>query len=106
VIVQDDLAAMFAIPELTVPVSLGDASARGYWDEAGELMPAGATQVQVVGPILHLIKGSLAGLTQNVRVTVGAVGAASAAGGKQYVVHSIDPIQDGLIDSCRVGGGR
>jgi hypothetical protein len=100
------LLEMFAVPELTVPVSLGAASARGFWDEAGELMPAGATQVQVVGPILHLKKGSLAGLTQNVRVTVGDVGAASAAGGKQYIVHSIDPIQDGLIDSCRVGGGR
>jgi hypothetical protein len=100
------LSATFATRVLTSPVTLGDASTRGFYDEAGELMPAGTMQVQVVGPVLFLQKGSLAGLTENSRITVGEVGAASADGGRQYVVHELNPIQDGQIIACRIGGGR
>lgn len=97
---------MFATRALTVPVSLGAASARGFYDEAGELMPAGTMQVQVIGPVLYLKKGSLAGLEEQVRVTVGALGAASAAGGREFLVHMVDPVQDGEVVACRLGGGR
>ncbi|MHB1297291.1 MAG: head-tail joining protein [Gemmatimonadaceae bacterium] len=100
------LTEMFACAELTHPVTLGAARARGIYDEAGELMPAGTMQVQVVGPVLFLQKGSLAGLTEQSRITLGEVGAASAAGGREYVVHELNPIQDGQIIACRLGGGR
>lgn len=100
------LLDMLSTLELTVPVTLGAASARGMYDEAGELVPAGATQVQAIGPVLYLAKGALAGLDEQVDVVVGTVGASSAAGGRTYRVHQIDPMQDGLLLACRLGGGR
>jgi hypothetical protein len=100
------LLDMLGTPELTVPVSLGAASARGFYDEAGELVPAGSTQLQQIGPVLYLAKDSLAGLAENVSVVVGALGAASALGGRTFKVHQIDPMQDGLVLGCRIGGGR
>lgn len=100
------LQDMFACVELTHPVTLGAASARGIYDEAGTLLPAGTLEAQIIGPMLYLVKGSLAGLTEQVDVTLGALGAADAVGGRIYRVHHIDPLQDGLVLACHLGGGR
>lgn len=100
------LQDMFSVPELTHPVTLGAASARGYLNESGELMPFGGAEVQSVGPVLFLQKDRLAGLAQGVTVTIGTLGASSAAGGRSYRVHRLDPIEDGLILACTIGGGR
>lgn len=97
---------MFAVPELTVPVSLGSGSTRGYLDSGGTLVPLAGTELQRIGTVLHLLKGSLPGLAENASVTVGAVGAESAAGGTTYRITAIDPIDDGLILACQLGGGR
>jgi hypothetical protein len=104
--VTADLAAMFAVPELTVPVSLGSGSTRGYLDSGGMMVPLAGTELQRIGTVLHLIKGSLPGLAENVSVTVGAVGAASADGGTTYRITAIEPIEDGLMLACQLGGGR
>lgn len=100
------LQDMFACVELTHPVALGAASARGIYDEAGTLLPAGTLEAQVIGPVLYLVKGSLAGLTEQASITLGVLGAASAVGGRVYRVHHIDPLQDGLVVACQLGGGR
>lgn len=100
------LQDMFTCAELTHPVSLGVASARGIYDETWTVVPAGTLDVQVVGPMLYLVKDALAGLEEQVTVTVGALGAASAAGGRSLRVHRIEPVQDGLVLACHVGGGR
>lgn len=104
--VQDDLAALFDIPELTVPVQLGDAVARGYFDQAGTTLPVGSAELQLTGPVLFLAKDALAGLVENAEVRVGAVGEASAASGRRYLVHQLTPVQDGLVLACQLGGGR
>lgn len=101
-----DLADMLSIPELTNPVQLGAASTRGILDSQGAVVPLAATELQRIGTVLYLQKDSLPGLTENVSVIVGALGAATAAGGTTYRIASIDPVDDGLILACPLGGGR
>ncbi len=100
------LQEMFAVPELTVPVALGAASVRGYLDDGSELVAFAGAELQHDGPVLFLRKDSLAGLQQNVTVVVGTLGAASAVGGRNYRVHKLIPVEDGLIQACTLGGGR
>jgi hypothetical protein len=104
--VSSDLAAVFSIPELTVPVQLGAAGTRGFLDSAGATVPLAATEIQRIGTVLYLQKDSLAGLTEQASVIVGALGAATVAGGTSYRIASIDPVDDGLILACVLGGGR
>ncbi len=103
---QSDLAAAFAEVAATVPVRLGDVTVRGFLDNGGSIVPMAGTELQRIGLVVHLIAGSLPGLTEQASVTVGAVGALTAANGSQYRVVAIDPIDDGLIVSCQLGGGR
>lgn len=100
------LQEMFGIPELTVPVQLGAVATRGYLDSAGTMVPLAGTDLQRIGTMLYLQKGSLPGLAEHVNVTVGALGAASAAGGRTYRIGAMEPIEDGLIVACQLGGGR
>lgn len=98
---------MFAIPELTHPVSLGAGSTRGILDSAGAVVPLAATELQRIGTVLYLQKDSLPGLASDVLLTVGDVGAATAVGGKQYrVAGDPEPVDDGLILACALGTGR
>lgn len=104
--VSATLQDMFSVPELTVPVQLGGASTRGFLDSAGGMIPLSGTEIQRIGTVLFLRKDSLLGLTENVTVAVGALGAASAVGGKNYRVGTIDPVDDGLIVACPLSAGR
>ncbi len=103
---SSDLVSAFAEVMATVPVTLGDASTRGFLDSAGGMIPLAGTDVQRIGTVLYLRRDSLPGLTENVSVIVGALGAATAAGGTAYRIASIDPVDDGLILACPLGGGR
>lgn len=103
---QSDLVSAFAEVEATVPVRLGDAETRGFLDSQGGMIPLAGTDMQRIGTVLYLQKDSLPGLTENVTVTVGALGAATAVGGTTYRIASIDPVDDGLILACPLGGGR
>lgn len=100
------LQDMFSVPELTHPVQLGAESTRAYLNESGELMPFGGADIQIVGPVLYIRKDTLPALAQGSVVTVGALGASTATGGRDYRVHRLDPIEDGLILACTIGGGR
>lgn len=100
------LQEMFSIPELTVPVQLGAVATRGYLDSAGTMVPLTGTDLQRIGTVLYLRKDSLPGLAEQASVTVGALGAASAAGGRTYRIGAMEPIEDGLIVACQLGGGR
>lgn len=94
--VATDLAALYAEPFLTCPVQAGTVSARGFFDEqSGQALDADGQPVQVQERSLTLATGALA-LAVEDRVTVGAVGAVSAAGGRVYVVRRVEPIGDGL----------
>lgn len=104
--VQEDLAALFDISELTVPVQLGESTARGYYDETGTELKAGGIEVQIVGPVLFLVTGALPSLVVGSQVRIGGVGAASAAAAPLLRVHALSPVQDGLLVACHVGGGR
>ncbi len=95
-----------SVPELTVPVQLGDTTVRGMYDLNGSSILAGGIDVQITGPVLFLIKGSLPLVERESFVLIGELGAASAAGGERLLVHEIRPVQDGLLIACRVGGGR
>lgn len=102
------LQDMFTTPELTHPVQLGGVgvTVRGFLNTSAELETLAGLEIQHVGPVLFLRKGELPGLQQDASILVGAIGAASAAGGRTYVVHRLDPIEDGLILACALGGGR
>lgn len=100
------LQDMMSVPELTVPVQFGDASARGLFDQAGTEIPLGRAEIQISGPVLFVAKGALPALDVEVEILVGELGAASAASGRRYQVHQINPVQDGLVLACQIGGGR
>lgn len=100
------LQDMFSVAELTHPVQLGDQTVRGYYDKTGEIASLAGLQVQSIEPLLFLIAGALPALTEQATITLGALGATSAAGGTSYRVHHIDPVQDGLVLACRIGSGR
>lgn len=101
------LMDMFSCVELTTPVTLGAASARGLYDESGELVPFAGEEIQRIGPVLFLRKDSLAGLVAGVSIQLGALGGANGTSdGRVWKVHGVDPMQDGLIVACRLGGGR
>ena len=103
---QSDLAAAFAEVAATVPVRLGSVTVRGFLDNGGTIVPLAGTDLQRIGTVVHLIKDSLPGLEEQVSVIVGALGAVTADGGTHYRVVTIDPIDDGLVVSCQLGGGR
>lgn len=100
------LQDMFTVAELTVPVQLGAVTVRGIYDETGEVASLAGLGVQRVEPLLFLVKGALAGLKEQDTLTLGALGAVTAAGGRVLRVGKIDPIQDGLLLACQLGGGR
>lgn len=100
------LTEMFACAELTHPVTLGAASARGIYDETGEMVPLAGLEMQVIGPMLYVRKGALAALEQGVDVTLGEIGAASASGGRTLRAHRVMPVHDGQILALQLGGGR
>lgn len=100
------LQDMFSVPELTIPVQLGAVTVRGYYDETGEMASLAGLNVQSIEPLLFLVKDSLTGLKEQDALTLGALGATSVAGGRVVRVGKIDPVQDGLVLACRVGGGR
>lgn len=100
------LLEMFAVPELTNPVQLGAATARGFVDSAGQFVPLAGTDVRQVGTVLYLPKGALPGLAQDAELVIGEVGAETAAGGKTYTAGEPSPIDDGLILAVPLGSGR
>jgi hypothetical protein len=104
--VAEALSQMLAVQEITVPVTLGASSTRGILDSAGQLVPLAGSEVRQVGTVLYVQKDTLPGLDDGVTLTVGELGAASAAGGKSYLAHDPSPIDDGLIIAVRLGGGR
>lgn len=104
--VRAALLEMFTVAELTHPVQLGAATARGLYDETGEVASLAGLQVQSVVPLLFLVADTLTGLAQNAQLTLGGLGASTAAGGRVFRVHQIDPIQDGQLVACQLGGGR
>lgn len=101
-----DLALAFAEVAGTVPVTCGGVDARGFLDSAGGIIPLAGSDVQRIGTTLYVLPGALPALAQGVELRVGTVGAATAAGGTVYRVAQIDPIEDGLILACQLGGGR
>lgn len=104
--IEAALHAMLATPELTHPVTLGAASTRGIVDAAGQMVPVAGTEVQRIGTVLYVAKDSLPGLAQGAVLTVGALGAASAVGGRSYRAGAPEPIDDGLLIAVELGGGR
>jgi hypothetical protein len=101
-----DLAAMLAITELTHPVTLGGGSTRGILDESGAIVPLAGTELQRIGRVLYLQKDSVAGIAPGADITLGALGATSAAGGASVRLAQCEPIDDGLIIACQLSGGR
>lgn len=100
------LQDVFACPELTVPVQLGTGTTRGFLDSGGTFVPLAGTDLQRMGTVLYLQKDSLPGLAEGVSLTVGALGAATVAGGRPYRAGPVEPIDDGLIVACPLGSGR
>lgn len=101
------LQEMFGIPELTVPVRFGALDVRGFLDESGQLIPLAGTELQRIGKMLYLIESDVPGLAAGASLTVGALGAATADGGKTYrLTQPPEPIDDGLILAVALGGGR
>lgn len=105
--VASALQEMFSVPELTVPVRFGALDVRGFLDEGGQIVPLAGTELQRIGTMLYLIKASVPGLAVGATLLVGALGAASATGGKPYrLSQPPEPIDDGLILAVPIGGGR
>lgn len=105
--VASALQEMFSVPELTVPVTFGALDVRGFLDEAGQVVPLAGTELQRIGTMLYLIKAEVPGLAAGSTLTVGTLGAASAAGGKVYrLTQPPEPIDDGLMLAVTLGGGR
>ncbi|MBX3173276.1 MAG: hypothetical protein KF709_02635 [Gemmatimonadaceae bacterium] len=100
------VADMLSIPELTHPVTLGGAGTRGIVDEQGSMIPIAGTEGQRIGRTLYVQKDAVPGIAQGATVVVGALGAASAADGRTYLLGPVEPIDDGLLLACQLGGGR
>lgn len=101
------LQEMFSLPELTVPVRFGALDVRGFLDEAGQLVPLAGTELQRIGTVLYLVKADVPGLALGATLTVGALGAVTADGGKAYrLSQPPEPVDDGLILAVALGGGR
>lgn len=97
----------FTIAELTHPVRLGGADTRGILDSAGETTPLAGTSVQFIGTVLYLIAASVPGIQQGATVEVGPLGAAAlGASPASYRIGLVQPIEDGLLVACQLGGGR
>lgn len=101
-----DLAGAFAELELTVPVSYGAVSARGFFDRAGTIRKVGGIGVQVETDTLYLAAGAIPGLAAETQITVGALGDATADGGTLYLVaREPQLMDDGLMVAVPLTGG-
>jgi hypothetical protein len=104
--VRSALQDMLATREITHPVTFVGGSTRGVLDAAGQLVPLAGAQVEFTGTVLYLEKDAVPGIAQGAAVTVGELGAESAAGGQAYLLGKCHPIEDGLIVGCELGKGR
>lgn len=102
---SDDLAAVFAESEATVPVQLvrTGATARAFVDRGVEI----ATEdLQVAGAstVMHTIAGGLPGVVMDDQVRIGQLGAAAVAGSDPlYLVRGpVTSLDDGAFDHLAI----
>lgn len=101
-----DLASAFGELELTVPVSYGGASARGFFDRKGTIRKVGGIGVQVQEDTLYLIADGIPGLVADTQIMVGELGAATADGGTLYLIaQEPQVLDDGMLVAIQLTGG-
>jgi hypothetical protein len=110
---ETDLAAVFAEPTLTVPVSLvgTGAATRAVFDRRGELQTLSGFGVAVVAErdTLTLPTGALPGAAQEAQVVVGPIGSAVAdetQGGTRYRIVRMNRTVYGLLTELALAGGK
>jgi hypothetical protein len=102
----DDTALLFAERSQTRPVLYGARSTRAFFDQAGSVRSMGrGVGVQVEKDTLYIQKDTLGAIVSDTTIIVGEVGAESAAGGMEYSVNYVGPIDDGMIIAIALSGG-
>lgn len=96
--VVEQLAEMFAIDELTHPVTLEGVSTRGYFDEEAAPRQDDFGAGFLVERTFYVQRGSLPCLATTKQIRIGALAAESVtAADPLYTVREHKPIQDGLV---------